>query len=82
MKQHEFLCTDFLFSASTFNSGLATNLNLAGNFYEFNTSNAPEQADLMAIKRDFEMVGNDLQEAMKASILKNLLSVNEPVAAK
>lgn len=54
--------TDFLFVTPTFLTGAGSVLNLAGNYYEFNTSESGYEADCMAIKSDFDMIGQDIQE--------------------
>ena len=44
-------------------TGAATAYNLVGNFYRYNVSRTPAEADCRAIRSDFEMVGKDLREA-------------------
>lgn len=63
--------TDFLFTNSNFLTGAATVFNLTGNFYDYNMSNTPQEADCKAIGNDFKMVGADLNIAMQV--------ISEPV---
>lgn len=70
--------TDFLFSTPTFLSGAATVINIAGNFYNFNKSESGFDADFLALENDFNIVGQDIYDAMEelASIDANF-SVTE-----
>jgi hypothetical protein len=68
--------TDFLFTTPNFLSGAGTVINLGGSFYDFNKSSTPDMADMLAIKTDFNIVGNDL----KASI--DGLKINEFLVAQ
>jgi hypothetical protein len=63
MNDTEQFSTDFLFTTPTFITGGATIFNIAGNFYDYNRSASGEEADCMAIKNDFNIVGNDLKQA-------------------
>jgi hypothetical protein len=51
--------TDFLFPRRSFWTGFSSILNIFGDPYKFNSSKTPEEADLKAIKSDWEMVGED-----------------------
>ncbi len=57
--------TDFLFSTPSLLSGAGTVMNIAGNYYEFNESNSVIEADDLAIREDFNMVGQDISDALK-----------------
>lgn len=59
--------TDFLTPTSTFVIGMGTVLNLAGNYFVYNTSGSSEEADLNAIASDWQMVGKDIQQAIQRS---------------
>lgn len=59
-------CTDFLFSKSTFLTGMASAYNIAGNFYEFNYSKSGDEADNDAIEVDWKMVASDLRKAVES----------------
>lgn len=39
-------------------------MNLPGNYFFYNRSETPEQADARALYQDFAMVGQDLRDAM------------------
>lgn len=56
--------TDFLFTTPTYLTGAATIFNIAGNFYEYNESSSDEEADYKAISNDFNIIGNDLKNAI------------------
>ena len=64
--------TDFLFSTNTFLTGAGSAINLAGNYYEFNSSESELEADERAIRNDFNMIGQDLLEAMSKIEKKQL----------
>lgn len=57
--------TDFLFSTPNFFTGAGSVMNLAGNYYDFNTSENDLEADYFALKNDFIMIGQDLYEAIE-----------------
>lgn len=59
--------TDFLTPTSTFVIGMGTVLNLAGNYFVYNTSGNSEEADLNAIASDWQMVGKDIKQAIQRS---------------
>jgi len=56
--------SDFLFPTPTFLTGAGTVLNLAGNYYDFNGSKTDFEADCKAIRNDFAMIGQDMEDAM------------------
>ncbi len=60
MNKYETLYTDFLFTTPNYLTGAANIFNLAGNFYDFNSSESDDEADKMALKNDFKIVGRDL----------------------
>lgn len=60
-------CTDFLFSKSTFLTGMASAYNIAGNFYEFNYSSSGDEADNNAIEVDWRMIASDLRKAIESN---------------
>ena len=59
--------TDFLTPTSTFAIGMGTVLNLAGNYFVYNTSDTPDEADSNAIASDWQMVGRDIKQALQNS---------------
>lgn len=64
MKKQKRYSTDFLFSTPSFLSGAGTVMNLAGNFYEFNSSESGFEADEKAIQNDFRMIGQDFSDVV------------------
>lgn len=58
-------CSDSLFTNSNYLTGAATVFDISGTFFDYNTSNTGEEADIKALKCDFNMVGQDLKSAMK-----------------
>lgn len=65
MKKNNEISTSFLFSTSSFLLGLGSIFNIAGNYYEFNTSSNGKEADAKAIRSDWEAVGNDMKEVFQ-----------------
>ncbi|WP_029280515.1 hypothetical protein [Pedobacter borealis] len=59
------ICSDFLFSNSSFITGAATIFNLSGDFYDYNSSASDIEADQKAICNDFKVVGEDLKSAIE-----------------
>ena len=57
--------TDSLFVMPNFFTGTATVLNLAGNFYGYKDSDTGEEADESAIKGDFDVIGQDIADAIE-----------------
>jgi len=64
MKRKKYF-TDFLFSTPSFLIGAGSVLNLEGNYYSFNLTNDPAQADLLALANDFGCVGQDVQSIIE-----------------
>lgn len=56
--------TDFLFATPSFLIGAGSIFNIAGNYFEFNTSPSGEIADRKALESDWGVVGNDLRCAI------------------
>jgi len=56
--------TDFLFATPNFLMGAGSIFNIAGNYYEFNSSSTGELADSKALECDWLMVGQDMNEAL------------------
>lgn len=63
--------TDFLFPKSSFFVGMGSAFNVFGNYYKFNTSKTPLEADFKAIESDWGVVGQDIEKAIK-SVKKEL----------
>jgi len=54
--------TTYLTAKSSFLTGAASAFNLAGNFYPYNTSATPEEADARAMRADMMAVGEDFND--------------------
>ncbi len=54
----------FLFSNPSFLSGMSCVLDLGGTLNEYNVSATNEQADSLAIRSDWAVVGADIMEAV------------------
>ncbi len=65
MKKQKRYTTGFLFPTPSFLSGAGTVINLAGNFYEFNSSDSGFEADEKAIENDFRMIGQDIYDVIE-----------------
>jgi hypothetical protein len=63
MNDQKQFTSGFLFSTPSFLSGAGTVINLAGNYYKFNSSNSGTEADELAIEHDFRMIGQDIKNA-------------------
>lgn len=57
--------TDFLFARPSFIEGMARVLDLGDTLTEYNESLTGSQADLIALRSDWEMVGQDLRTAVE-----------------
>lgn len=68
--------TDFLFSTSSFLSGMGSVLSLGGSFYRFNGSKTGEIADNTAIENDFRVIGQDLRKAVKVIMKEKELKLD------
>ena len=64
MEKFGFFDTGFLFSGMNFFTGAGSVLNLAGSYYDFNYSPSGAEADANAIATDWNMVGQDLNNAI------------------
>lgn len=59
--------TDFLFPNPNFLVGMGSTINIFGNYFLFNYSNSPKEADTKALKSDWRIVGQDLSNAIEHS---------------
>ncbi|HRV71642.1 MAG TPA: hypothetical protein P5541_06360 [Thermovirgaceae bacterium] len=57
--------TDQLFAMPGFFGGMASALDMGNTLTIFNESCTPEEADAMAIRSDWKIVGQDLRSAMQ-----------------
>lgn len=55
--------TDFLTPSGSTLVGAASAFAIAGGFFHYNLADSPEQADAIALRQDFRMVGQDIVEA-------------------
>lgn len=56
--------TDYLFKKRSFLTGAGSVIGIFGQPNKFNKSNSGEEADLKALKSDWEMVGLDLRKSI------------------
>ena len=56
--------SDFLFARPTFISGIGAIIDLGGTMEMFNESSSPEEADYLALKNDWCVIGKDISNAM------------------
>ena len=54
--------TDFLSASSSFLTGMGSVVNIRGHLYDYNSSDDPDQ---LAIAQDWQMVGQDMRDALK-----------------
>ncbi|MEJ0088325.1 MAG: hypothetical protein WDM80_00990 [Limisphaerales bacterium] len=54
--------TDFLCASSSFLTGMGSVVNLRGHLYDYNSSEDPDQ---LAIAQDWQIVGQDMRDALK-----------------
>lgn len=66
--------TDFLSASSSFLTGMGSVVNLRGHLYDYNSSDDPDE---LAIAQDWQMVGQDMRDA-----LKKAKKEFEPIARK
>jgi len=59
--------TDFLTPSSGFLVGAGSVLNIGGNYFFYNYSSTPQEADGRAIRCDWHVVGQDITRAMRQS---------------
>lgn len=66
MKRFGFFRTDFLFPRNSFFIGLGSIMGIAGNYFEFNSSNSEIEADRKAMLSDWGVVGKDMESASES----------------
>lgn len=57
--------SDFLFAQPSFSSGVARNLDLWGQFDDYNRSETSAEADAKAIASDWLVIGQDIYDAIE-----------------
>jgi hypothetical protein len=55
--------SSFLFPDSDFATGMGSTLNIAGNYFEFATSESELAADKKALLSDWGLIGQDIKQA-------------------
>ena len=60
--------TDLLFARPSFLEGVARLLDLGGTLNEYNGFDTPEDADLVALRSDWEALGRDYRSALGSVI--------------
>ena len=58
--------TGYLYAIPTFMAGMARVLDLYGTYDSYNESASGDEADAVALRNDWAMVGQDVQDAMNA----------------
>lgn len=58
------ICT-FLFPTSSFILGVGSIMNIAGGYYDYNSSETPIDADFKALKSDWLVVGKDIKSSIE-----------------
>ncbi|MBF0456850.1 MAG: hypothetical protein HQK99_03035 [Nitrospirae bacterium] len=64
--------TCYLFAVPSFMEGVARIIDIGGTMVNFNFSPTAEIADSMALKSDFQAVGDDIRHAMKGFSQENI----------
>jgi hypothetical protein len=62
---NDIIMTDFLTAKSSFGLGFASVMNIGGNFFYYNYSPTPAEADARALACDWRMTGRDISLALK-----------------
>ena len=66
LNNNPFYPSSGLYSPSNFFDGIGSAFNIGGNYYVFKSSKSSVEADLKAIRRDWEVVGEDLRNAINS----------------
>lgn len=74
--------SDFLFSTPTFWIGVGSSVAIGGNYYDFNRSRTPVEADCRALASDFGATGLDIMEAARSIYLEPTLNEQEVTEKK
>lgn len=64
MKKKQLFRSDFLFPDTDFITGMGSVLNVAGNYFEFATSKSEDVADMKALRSDWGVTGQDINDAI------------------
>ena len=60
------LDTTYIFPNTNFIVGMGSAINLAGNYYTFQASATPMEADLRALQSDWLVIGQDIRSTMRS----------------
>jgi hypothetical protein len=64
MKKTQMFRSDFLFPDTDFITGMGSVLNIAGGYFEFATSKSENIADLKAVRSDWGVTCQDINDAL------------------
>ena len=67
MSENQRSCSDFLVAKSSFWNGFGSAINIRGSHFPYNYSQSAEQADMIGIHCDWNMVGQDIQKPLEDS---------------
>lgn len=76
MKKIQIFRSDFLFPDTDFITGMGSVLNIAGSYFEFDSSKSENIADQKALRSDWGVIGQDIREAL--SKYSNLQEIQNP----
>ncbi len=65
--------TGFLFPDTNFWIGMGSILNIAGDYFTFNTSESGQEADGKALESDWAIIGQDIEDVIDTDKLEKLL---------
>jgi hypothetical protein len=71
MTERKHYKSDFLFAQGSFLLGIASSISISGNFFEFNQYESENVADSRALNGDWQIVGQDLYDAMETVKLED-----------
>lgn len=63
--------TDILFSRTNTVIGMGSVFNLAGRYFEFSNFRLGQKSDYLALRSDWEMVGNDIRSIIRKNPKQN-----------
>jgi hypothetical protein len=63
--------TDFLTPTSSYLVGAGSAFSLAGNYFEFNGSRTPAEADARALRSDWQVIGQDIATALVEEMIQH-----------
>jgi hypothetical protein len=66
MEPKKYYRTDHLFPRTNLIIGMGSIFNLAGKYFEFNSSQTADEADSRALESDWGAIGLDIQETIRA----------------